>query len=149
MIDKKKLLTKKNILVTAVLLALVLIPVFPSTNAYTIQLICLTMLYIYWTSAYNIIGGFAGHTSLGHACYIGIGAYVATMLYLYFDISPWIGMFIAAAIAATIAGLIGFVTFHMRGSYYTLSSVALLNCFRIYMASSREIFGMKTGVRLV
>ena len=145
MIDKKKLLTKKNVLVTGVLLVLGLIPLFPSTGAYTIQLICLTMLYVYWASAYNIIGGFAGHTSLGHACYIGIGAYVAMMLYLYFDISPWLGMFIAGAIAALIAGLIGFVTFHMRGSYYTLSSVALLNCFRIYMASSKEVFGMKTG----
>jgi len=145
MIDKKKLLTKKNVLVTAALLILVLFPVLPTTGAYMIQLTCLTMLYIYWTSAYNIIGGFAGHTSLGHACYIGVGAYVAVMLYLYFDISPWIGMIIAGVIAAVIAGIIGFVTFHMRGSYYTLSSVALLNCFRIYMASSKELFGLATG----
>ncbi|MBR5471213.1 MAG: branched-chain amino acid ABC transporter permease [Oscillibacter sp.] len=145
MIDKKKLLTPKNILVTVVLLILALLPIFPTTGAYAIQLTCLTMLFIYWASAYNIIGGFAGHTSLGHACYVGIGAYVAVMLYLYGGISPWIGMFIAGIVAAVIAGIIGYVTFHMRGSYYTLSSVALLNCFRIAMAASKEIFGFKTG----
>ena len=145
MIDKKKLLTTKNILVAAVLLILVIIPLLPFTGAYAIQLLCQTMLFIFFACAYNIIGGFAGHTSLGHACYIGIGAYTAVLLYNYGGVSPWLGMFVAGIVAALIASVIGYVTFHMRGSYYTLSSVALLNCFRIYMASSQKVFGLNTG----
>ena len=145
MLDKKKLFSVKNIVLAAILVILVILPLLPITGAYTVQLLCLTMVFVYWACAYNIIGGFAGHTSLGHACYIGIGAYTAVMLYLNFHISPWIGMFLAGIIAAGISAIIGYVTFHMRGSYYTLSSVALLTCFRIYFAASEQIFGMKTN----
>ena len=114
-------------------------------QSYLIQLICLTLVYIYWSSAYNIIGGFAGHVSLGNATYIGLGAYTSVILYTYYGVSPWIGMFISGIIAALISAVIGFVTFRMRGSYYTLSTVALLTCFRIVFASSRTIFGIKTN----
>lgn len=132
------------------LAVLAVLPQLPKeiVGNYTIHIFVIIMLYAYWGSAWNLLGGFAGQLSQGHAAYVGIGAYVATMLYLFNGVSPWIGMFIAGMTAGVFSLIIGYPCFKLKGSYYTLSTVALLYVFRILFSTNPVILGYKTNAAL-
>lgn len=111
---------------------------------YVMQVMVMLLLFMYWASSWNIIGGYGGLLSLGHASYIGIGAYTSTICSMYLNISPWIGMLIGGLIAGLVSLIIGYPTFRLKGSYFALSTVALLNVMRIVFLSEDTIFGFKT-----
>lgn len=93
----------------------------------------LIFLFGFLAQSWNILGGFAGQLSLGHAAFFGIGAYVSTLLFVEFGVSPWIGM-VASMAAAGIFGLsIGFVSFHYRlaGPFFTLATIAFAELVRL------------------
>ena len=58
--------------------------------------------------------GYAGQLSLGHALYVGLGGYVAALLWLDFGIGPWLGVFAAVAVAASFGAVIGWLGFRFR-----------------------------------
>ena len=72
---------------------------------YLLTVLILTLYFAYVGQAWNIMMGFAGQLSLGHALYVGLGAYTAAALYVHFGVTPWIGLALAVPIAATIAAL--------------------------------------------
>ena len=67
-----------------------------SDHAYWIQIYIWILFFAMCATAWNIIGGFAGQYSFGHAAFLGIGAYTSTLLYLNLGVSPWLGMVAAA-----------------------------------------------------
>ena len=102
------------------------------------------MIFAYLALAWNIIGGYAGQLALGNGVYLGIGAYVAAVLYTYEGISPWVGMLVAGLIAAILALLVGGITFRLEGSYFALATVAMLHIIRITFMSNEYILGYRT-----
>jgi len=96
-----------------------------------LHIIVLIYFYAYLTTSWNMVGGFAGVLPLGHAVFIGIGAYTSTILSLQYGISPWIGMFIGGILAMLIGMLIGLPTFKMRGAYFALATIAFAEGFRV------------------
>mgnify|MGYP000910277061 FL=1 len=122
MIEKNN---KKTIILWAGLaVILLLIPMFV-TKPYFLHVIIMCLLWAYLATSWNIIGGFAGQLSLGHGIYTAVGAYVTVMLFNTLGLSPWLGMFIAGAVAVLISLVIGFPTFGLRGAYYALATVAI------------------------
>jgi len=91
----------------------------------------LVYFYAYLTTSWNLVGGFAGVLPLGHAVFVGIGAYTSTILSLQYGISPWIGMFVGGVIATFAGVLIGLPTFKMRGAYFALATIAFAEGFRV------------------
>lgn len=81
--------------------------------------------------AWNIVGGYAGQFSIGHAGFFGIGAYTSTLLYLKCDLSPWIGMPIGATAAAIISMLVFYPCFRLRGIFFTMASLAFAEILMI------------------
>ena len=82
-------------------------------------------------SAWNIAGGYAGQFSLGHAAFLGIGAYSSTLLMMHFGISPWIGMLAGGLIAALFAAAFGYLTLRLRGPFFVLCTIAFAEVLRI------------------
>ena len=82
-------------------------------------------------SAWNIAGGYAGQFSLGHAAFLGIGAYTSTLLMMNFGISPWIGMLAGGLIAALSAVAFGYLTLRLRGPFFVLCTIAFAEVLRI------------------
>jgi branched-chain amino acid transport system permease protein len=76
-------------------------------------------------SAWNIICGYGGQLSLGHGAFFAVGAYTSTLLWMWYGITPLLGMFIGAALALPMALMIGYPAFRLRGTYFTLGSLAL------------------------
>ena len=74
--------------------------------------------------AWNIIGGYTGLLSIGHAAFFGIGAYASALLYVRLGISPWIGIFCGCLVSALAAAIIGIATLRLRGTFFVLVTIA-------------------------
>ncbi|MBW2148588.1 MAG: branched-chain amino acid ABC transporter permease [Deltaproteobacteria bacterium] len=84
------------------------------------------MVFIYATLGlgWNLIGGYAGQISLGHAVYFGVGAYTSTLLLMKAGVNPWIGLVMGAAIASIISLIIGYPCFRLGGHYFAIATIA-------------------------
>ena len=108
----------------AVLLALAVLPL-PIRDVYTQNLIIITILFAGLAQAWNILGGYCGQISLGHALYFGFGAYVSTLLFTRLGIPPTIGMFAGGAVGGLGALLVGWPCFRLSGHYYAIATVVV------------------------
>src|SRR5512137_1867737 len=78
------------LLILAALLVIPLIQIKTGALNYWLYMLTICFMYIIWSSSWNIIGGYAGYISLGHTVFIGIGAYFAGMIFVFWRISPFI-----------------------------------------------------------
>ena len=86
------------------------------------------IMILMWSTigvAWNMLAGYAGQTSLGHAVYFGIGAYTTGILFAKANITPWIGGILGAFFAAVMAGGLGFPLFRLSGFYFSIATIAL------------------------
>ncbi len=102
-------------------------------NDYLLTVLITILYFAYVGQAWNVMMGFAGQLSLGHALYVGLGAYAAAVLYVDLGIAPWIGMIAAIAIAAACGALIGFLAFRfgVGGVYFAILTIAFAEFARI------------------
>jgi len=135
---------KRFIPFAAVLIIGLLVPVFV-TNSFYMQSMIFIVLYMYWASSWNILGGYAGLFALGNGLYIGVGAYVAAVLFVHYGITPWIGMVIAGLMAGVLSIVIGYPVFKLKGIYYALATCALMVVFELVFNNEMTIFGIVTG----
>ena len=84
------------------------------------------LLFGYLGYCWNILGGFAGQLSFGHALFMAVGAYTSTMLLLGAGVSPWLGMIAGGLLAAAIGLFIGYLSFRygIKGTYFALVTLA-------------------------
>ena len=119
---------KKNIAVLCILLiALLVFPLVSNISLSNMSIVISVLMYMYFASCWNIMGGYAGLFSLGNGIFIGLGAYFTSALYLYANITPWIGILIAALLTGLVSIAMGFPTFRLQSIYYSFATFALLN----------------------
>src|SRR5207253_1491557 len=89
--------------------------------------------FAYAGQAWNIMMGFAGQLSLGHAIYVGLGAYTSAALYVHFGVAPWLGMLVAIPVAMACGAIIGFLAFRfgVAGVYFAILTIAFAEFARI------------------
>jgi len=116
----------------AILLALLLTA--PALlGGYGLSVLILILYFAYVGQAWNIMMGFAGQLSLGHALYAGLGGYMAAGLYFHYGIGPWAGVFVAVAAAVAAAAVVGYLGFRfsLAGVYFALLTIAFAEFTRI------------------
>jgi branched-chain amino acid transport system permease protein len=120
-----------RILLLALLIGFLIAPLL--VNDYLLTVLILILYFAYTGQAWNIMMGFAGQLSLGHALYVGLGGYAAAALYFHFGLAPWIGLVPAIAISAAVGALIGFLAFRFRvaGVYFAILTIAFAEFARI------------------
>ncbi len=94
-------------------------------DIYLQNVLILTLMYAALSQSWNILGGYCGQISLGHAIYFGLGAYASTLLYTHAGLTPWIGMLAGGAIAAALALVLGYPFFRLRGHYFTIATIVV------------------------
>lgn len=121
------------------------LPLFLSD--YFLHLMILVLFYGYLSQAWNIMSGFSGQFSFGHAVFFGTGAYVSSILLTKYGITPWAGMVAGAAIAAGLALFIGFLSFRYRlkGAYFALGTLAFAEILRIVVQNT-DYFNKTLGI---
>ena len=118
-------------LLLLLLAALLAAPLF--VNDYLLTVLILILYFAYAGQAWNIMMGFAGQLSLGHALYVGLGAYTAAALFFHFGVSPWTSLPLALAISALAGASIGFLAFRfgVAGVYFAILTIAFAEFARI------------------
>jgi len=117
-------------------------------NAFVLHLLIMVFTSIALGLAWNFIGGYGGQLSFGHAAFYGIGAYTSTLLFVHLGVTPWLGM-IAGGILAVIASLVlGMPCFRLRGTYFTLATIAFAEVLRILVVYFKEFTGGSIGIVL-
>ena len=108
--------------------------VFPLiANSYFLSLATLILYLAYAGQAWNLMMGFAGQLSLGHALYLGVGGYGAAAVYYHFGIGPWAGLWLSVVLCVALAASLGFLAFRygVSGVYFTLLTIAFAEFTRI------------------
>jgi branched-chain amino acid transport system permease protein len=119
-------------MIMAVVIAVAaLLPQALDARGYWIRVLTFTLLFAAMAQAWNIIGGLANQTSLGHAAFFGIGAYTSTVLLLKFGLSPWIGMLAGGVLGGIAALIIAIPTMRLQGHYFALATLAFGEVMRV------------------
>jgi branched-chain amino acid transport system permease protein len=126
------------------LIVLALLPL-PIRDVYTRNLIIITILFAGLAQSWNILGGYCGQISLGHAVYFGVGAYVSTLLFTRLGIPPAIGMFAGGVLGGLTALLVGWPCFRLSGHYYAIATV-VVGEMAYLLFLNWDLIGGATGV---
>lgn len=132
--------------VTAIALSLLVAVPLLSDSPFLYHIFVLLCSFAALATAWNIVGGFAGQLSLGHAVFYGIGSYAAVLLMMRFQISPWIGMLIGAMISTLVSIVISYPCFRLRGPFFALATIAVLEVVRLVAIHQTELTGGAGGL---
>jgi len=101
-----------------------LVPLFVK-DVYVQNIMVLTLMYAALSQAWNILSGYCGQISLGHALYFGLGAYTTALLFMKFGVLPWFGMLAGGVISAVIAMALGYPCFRLGGHYFSIATIVI------------------------
>ncbi len=129
------------VLAAVVLVALLAVPAFAGRYALTVMILVFQFAFV--GQAWNLMMGYAGQLSLGHALYIGLGAYVPALLWLQFGVSPVLGLFAGMAVAMLFAFAIGWLGFRfgIEGVYFALLTIAFAEVTRVAFDNAKVTGG--------
>jgi branched-chain amino acid transport system permease protein len=101
----------------------------------------LVLLYAISASAWNIVGGYAGQVSVGHAMFFGCGAYGTLASYSHFGLPPIVGLPIGVTASIAIAALIGVPTLRLSGHYFSMATIAVAELVRLVVTNTEWLGG--------
>jgi branched-chain amino acid transport system permease protein len=132
-----------TMLVTVAVLATV--PLITSSNV-VLNFMVMALLIALVGQGWNLLGGYCGQYSFGHAAFFGTGCYVTAILQMRYGVNAWAGFLIGIAAGAMVGAIIGFLSFRsgLRGSYFALVTLAFAEVLRI-IASVAPITGAGVG----
>jgi branched-chain amino acid transport system permease protein len=147
---KKNLLSvlRSNSLGFALLTAFVIFPLTIGNNADFHNMVIYILIYAMVGEGWNIITGFTGQTSFGHAAYFGIGAYTVAVLGNTYNVTPWIGMFAGALIATAVAFLVNYKLFKLKGHYFAIATLAVCEILRAVFSKWKYV-GAGDGIKIL
>jgi len=151
--SKRTLVIAQIVLVFLIAGGLALIPILDE-RSFNLQRITFFLLwYAILASSWNMIGGYAGQTSFGHAAFLGMGAYVTGILWSQAKLNPLIALPIGGLVAAGYGVLVGIPTLRLRGPYFAIATIGVGEATRLFATNFDDIFGITltkgvTGISL-
>jgi len=129
-------------------LAVALLPLFIASG-FVLNLAIMVLYSTLLGQAWNLLAGFGGQYSFGHALFFGTGAYAAAALQVHLGWNAWLALSVAVALGAAAGALVGALSFRygLRGSYFALVTLAFAEVFRI-LANSVAFTGGGVGLLL-
>lgn len=129
------------------LAALGLLPVW-LTDRYFMHLWVTFYLFAALAVAWDLIGGYAGQLSLGHAAFFALGAYTSVLLLQDVGLSPLLGGLLGAALAAAVSLGIGYVVFRLRGVFFAMATIAFAEILRSLLLHFQRLTHGDNGLAL-
>ena len=124
-----------------------LVPLVVRTD-YVLQVLFRIYLFASLGLAWNLVGGYAGQLSLGHAAYFGAGAYGLALFSGKLGMTPWLAVLMGVVAALACALLIGGVSFRLRGPYFALSTIAFAEILRLAAKNLPGVTGGDVGLQV-
>ncbi len=113
------------------LLALLAALPFTGFSTYMMHIFILVLMWSTIGMSWNILGGYTGHVSFGHAAFFGLGAYTAGILVHHLHVSGWWGIFLSIPVVAVFCLIMGFIVLRLRGAYFNLATLAVGEVLRV------------------
>ena len=132
------------IIIGLVVLGLFLYP-FISPSKFALHLLMMIFMHAVMSQSWNVLAGFSGQISLGHAIFFGIGAYASGYFYTKFQITPWVGIIIGITISAFVALLIGIPMLRLKGHYFAIATLLIGISFQVIFQRWSEV-GASAGL---
>ncbi|HYB73467.1 MAG TPA: branched-chain amino acid ABC transporter permease [Candidatus Sulfotelmatobacter sp.] len=126
-------------------LTLIVLP-FLLPNPFYVHIVVMMAVFAVLGGAWNLIGGYAGQLSLGHAAFFGTGAYVSTLLVNATGISPWITLWLGGAAALLLSLPVGAICFRLQGPYFAIATIGLGEVLRLLVLHFREVTNGAQGL---
>lgn len=121
---------KINWPILIIFILLLLFPLLVGSDYYR-HIFILTLMWVVIGSSWNLLAGYTGQVSFGHAIFFGTGAYTAGLCVTKLGISAWWGMLLGGPVALLIGLIIGWICFRLRGPYFALATIAIGEIFRL------------------
>jgi branched-chain amino acid transport system permease protein len=137
--------------VAAIAVAITLAAVFPFfVRQQMVVAGTLVLFSCYLAQCWNLAAGYAGQFSLGHTVFLAVGAYTSTVLFRDYAVSPWIGMWVGAGLAALLGAALSAVAFwyRVRGVFFAVITLGSVEVFRGLFSGS-DILGGTAGIFLM
>lgn len=109
-------------------------------------LLIFVLLWVIMGTSWNLLAGFTGQVSFGHAAYFGIGAYAAALPFWHWGISPWWGLLTGGITAVILGYLLGLMVFRLRGPYFALGTLASAEILRIIFGEEKWLSNGHNGI---
>ena len=93
-------------------------------DAYSLRILTMTCIFAIFAASWDLLAGYTGQVNFGHALFFGAGAYGSALASLKLGVSPWLTIWLGAAVAALFGYLTGFLCLRLRGSYLSLATLA-------------------------
>lgn len=122
---------------------------FIVTSDYYIHLIIIALMWVTIGSAWNLLAGYTGQVSFGHAMFFGIGAYTTGIFVTKLGISAWWGMAFGGVFAMLIGLFVGWVCFRLRGPYFALATLAGGEIFRLIATNWEKLTEGMVGILII
>jgi branched-chain amino acid transport system permease protein len=136
-----------QVLIAAVFLSAALFVPLLVPSDYILQILFRVFLFAALGLAWNLVGGYAGQLSLGHAAYFGVGAY-GLALFSKLGISPWASVIFGVMMAVFCGAIIGIISFRLRGPYFALCTIAFAEVLRLVAKNLPSITGGDVGAQV-
>ncbi len=123
-----------------------ILPFLFSFSPYIQGLLIFVLIWVILGSSWNLLAGFTGQVSFGHAAYFGIGAYAAGLPFLHWKISPWWGLLTGGIAAVLLGYLLGVIVFRLRGPYFALGTLASAEILRLIFGEEEWLTNGHNGI---
>lgn len=131
-----------------IVLVLLLFPLVVSSNYYR-HIFIIALMWVLIGSSWNLLAGFTGQVSFGHAIFFGTGAYTAGLCVTKLGISAWWGMLLGGPVSSLVGLFIGWVCFRLRGPYFALATIAVGEIFRLVAIDWRSFTEGMEGILII
>ncbi|NIA19533.1 MAG: branched-chain amino acid ABC transporter permease [Xanthomonadaceae bacterium] len=124
---------------------------FPAVvhSSYYQHLLIITFIWVIIGSSWNLLAGYTGQVSFGHAIFFGVGAYTAGILATKLGISAWWGMLLGGFVSMAVALFVGWVCFRLRGPYFALATLAGGEIFRLIATNWESLTDGMVGILII
>jgi branched-chain amino acid transport system permease protein len=118
---------------------------FAIRNSFILHVCILVLMWTVLGAAWNLLGGFAGQVSFGHAALFAVGAYTTIILYLRGGLAPWWGIPLGGMAAALVSLPIGLLCFRLRGPYFSLATLAVAEIVKLVALNWESVTAGSVG----
>ncbi|MHB1909315.1 MAG: branched-chain amino acid ABC transporter permease [Nitrososphaerales archaeon] len=116
---------------------------------YLVSLAFITVFYAVLSSAWNLVGGYAGQLSLGNTVFLGIGAYFPMLFFIWYKTPPLLGMIGGGALSALVAVGFGLLTIRLRGNFFAMATLGLSEVALLLADNLPNITGGPAGIAIL
>jgi len=139
---------KKNIVLIILGILFLIFPLIIRSSYYQ-HIVIIIFMWVVVGSSWNLLAGYTGQVSFGHAIFFGVGAYTAGLCVTKLGISPWWGMLFGGLAAMAIGLFVGWVCFRLRGPYFALATLAGGEIIRLIATNWESLTDGMVGILII